>query len=256
MHTRRHAVTVFMLVLWIGGAIAAAAPTDEECMVCHGDPGAAMSTATGKVVSLYLDQAVYGKSKHAEIGCTSCHNDIDELPHPEKLAPVDCSVCHAEAEEYAQSLHGRALASGDKDIGGCMDCHGKHDIRGVDDPLSHTNKHNLPQTCGKCHSDSALVHRHMVSVVQPSQAYVKSTHANAIREGNLDAAVCSACHGAHNILPAHTYAQFARLPPQYRRHVRSLPREGNGGIQAKHPRQGAARGYSRRTHVHGLPRRT
>ena len=83
---------------------------DEECFICHGDPSASVVSEKGETLSLYVDQEAYAHSLHAPLGCTSCHNDIQELPHPVELNPVDCGVCHAEAEQYTQSLHGKAFA--------------------------------------------------------------------------------------------------------------------------------------------------
>ncbi len=65
-----------------------------------------------------------------------------------------------------------------------------------------TNKHNLAQTCGRCHSDAKLVKKHMVSISEPSESYLKGVHAKAIAAGNDKAAVCSDCHGTHEILPS------------------------------------------------------
>ena len=36
----------------------------------------------------------------------------------------------------------------------CIDCHGVHDMRKVDDPESHVIKENLLATCQKCHPDA------------------------------------------------------------------------------------------------------
>lgn len=181
---------------------AAAVPTDEECMVCHNDPNLATELEGGVTQSLYVDENVFSSSVHGPIGCVSCHADIVELPHEAHLKPVHCGECHPEAEAYTQSLHGKALAGGDKDVGGCIDCHGKHDTRPSSDPLSMTNPRNLAQTCGRCHSDANLVKRHMVSISEPSESYLKGVHAKAIAAGNDKAAVCSNCHGAHDILPS------------------------------------------------------
>jgi len=41
---------------------------------------------------------------------------------------------------------------------------------------------------------------HLLSVVSPSDSYLKSVHAEQILKGNLKAATCSNCHGAHDLL--------------------------------------------------------
>ncbi|MBI2422961.1 MAG: cytochrome b/b6 domain-containing protein [Candidatus Hydrogenedentes bacterium] len=188
--------------------------SDEGCFVCHGDPEFATITPTGKVVSLYVDQEMYNETIHAILGCVSCHSDITEMPHAETLKPANCVICHEDAAVYANSVHGKALALGDGDVSGCADCHGVHDIRPSEDVLSHTHALNMPATCGKCHSDPALVERHMISIGSPSDAYMKSVHAKVNQDGTGHAAVCSDCHGSHEILPA-----FDPASPAYGRNI-------------------------------------
>ena len=176
---------------------------DTDCFLCHNEPGATGTGPNGETISLYIDEEVYSYSVHGPIGCVACHVDIEELPHPDDLKPVDCGTCHEESEIYAKSLHGLELTKGDKDVSGCADCHGVHDIRPSSDPLSLTNKRNLQETCGKCHSNPALVKSHMISIADPSHAYLKGVHARALYEdGNENAATCNDCHGTHDIEPS------------------------------------------------------
>lgn len=172
---------------------------DADCMVCHGDPSASATSPDGKVRSLYVNLELFQSTAHGSLSCDTCHADITETPHADKLAPVNCGACHDQAEEYAKSLHGQALARGDGDVHGCVDCHGDHAIRKSDDPLSTTARKNLPETCGKCHSDPGLARRHMLAVTKPSEAYLKSQHAHLTAVGNNEAAVCTDCHGTHDI---------------------------------------------------------
>ncbi|NJL73358.1 MAG: hypothetical protein HC888_18415 [Candidatus Competibacteraceae bacterium] len=174
---------------------------DADCLLCHGDPSAAQTAPDGTTRSLYVNEELFRSTAHGSLTCDSCHADITETPHPAKLEPVNCGVCHVEVDEYATSLHGLALARGDTDIHGCSDCHGDHYARKSDDPLSSTFPRNLANTCGKCHSDPALAKRHLLSVTKPSEAYLKSVHGQALAAGKMEAAVCNDCHGTHNIQP-------------------------------------------------------
>lgn len=173
---------------------------DMECFICHSDPDASRQTPEGEVLSLYIDEELFTSTAHGESGCVSCHYDIEELPHPPDLEPANCSICHVEEEEYFLGVHGTGKNNGDTDVATCVDCHGKHDIRTGSDPLSLMYPLNMPDTCGKCHSDATLVKRHMISLSKPTDAYLHSGHAQAIMEGNMDAAVCNDCHGSHKIL--------------------------------------------------------
>lgn len=182
----------------------AAVDVSEEvslCMECHGDPGAAATYEDGSTRSLYVDLEQYLHSVHGSMDCTMCHGDAGEIPHAEELAAVDCGMCHGEAEEYAESLHAVALSNGDDDAASCDDCHGTHDIRPSADPLSKTHPRNLTRTCGVCHSDREKMKRHLVSVMDPSDAYMKSTHYMLVQQGE-HAASCNDCHGTHDLKPS------------------------------------------------------
>lgn len=197
-----HALAAFSFVFLITGAVAA--QDDSECFMCHSDPDLSKELPDGSVKSLFISDEQYNASVHGQEGCVSCHSDIEELPHPEELQAVDCSTCHDEPEAYAKSPHGKLFAQGDAAITGCSDCHGVHDIRKSLDPLSMTHHRNLPNTCGKCHSDPALVKSHMMSVVNPSDKYLKSVHGRSVAaDDNSTAASCTNCHGSHDLLPSH-----------------------------------------------------
>lgn len=179
----------------------AAEATEEavSCLLCHGDPSSSTTLPDGSVRSLYVDAEVYSHSVHGGMDCSMCHADaVGETPHPANLAPVDCGACHEEAEEYKTSLHAVAIAQKDDDSASCDDCHGTHNIRRSSDPLSMTHPTRLTETCGRCHSDREKMKKHMVSVMQPSDAYLKSTHAKAVAAGK-QAASCNNCHGTHDL---------------------------------------------------------
>ena len=198
LHIRKFLVSATLL---ISSGLAFAAPTDEECLFCHGEANMTGTTADGKSRSLYVNKDEFMASTHQTQGCTSCHADITELPHPATLKRVDCGVCHDQAAVYAQSLHAKALEHGDKDAAGCQDCHGKHNIRSVKDPLSPVYPLNLADTCGKCHSNPAMGDNHMLSMRDPSASYRNSIHGRAMYgKGNIQAANCASCHGSHDLL--------------------------------------------------------
>ena len=76
-----------------------------------------------------------------------------------------------------------------------------HEIVTADDPHSPVNHANIPITCGKCHGQKFL----MESNGESSQAFVsyqQSVHGRAVEKGSTKAAVCTDCHGSHEILAA------------------------------------------------------
>jgi DnaJ-class molecular chaperone len=82
----------------------------------------------------------------------------------------------------------------------CGDCHGSHDIRASADTLSMVNSLQLAFTCGRCHSDPAIVKKHNIPIKDPVAAYSRSIHGRLALKGGDSAATCSSCHGSHKIL--------------------------------------------------------
>lgn len=166
------------------------------CLVCHAKSTLTKRLPTGKVVSLYVNEADYQRSVHAERLCTDCHVDIVELPHEKEIELVNCSRCHyvgtvsppdlKKYAEYRESIHKVALDRGNHRAPACQDCHGYHNILPPTDPDSQINRRNIPQTCGKCH-------------LAIYSDYQEGIHGRLLRAGNSDVPVCTDCHGEHNI---------------------------------------------------------
>ncbi len=103
--------------------------------------------------------------------CTGCHGEHTIFSPKDPKSTVyathvaaQCSKCHGsvaimskfgiETEQvatYKESFHGVASQFGSRTVANCASCHGTHDIRPSDDPLSKVNPRNVPATCGKCH---------------------------------------------------------------------------------------------------------
>lgn len=180
--------------------------SDADCMDCHSDKDLT-TTKDGRTVSLFINIALFKKSKHADNGCISCHEDAgvkgDEHPFP--LAPVNCSNCHEKIGGiYEKSAHGQAVKRGDKLAPRCYDCHTKHDILSPDNKNSSTYPLNIPYTCGRCHHEGSAVSKtHILTKHDIVKNYSMSVHGKGLFEdGLLVTAVCNNCHTAHNIRKA------------------------------------------------------
>ncbi len=182
----------------------AAAQENTDCLGCHGDRSLATSR-NGKSVSLFVDGKKFASSIHASLTCVGCHADLQgkELPHESPLAKVDCGSCHTQQQkEHAASLHGQAIAHGDRLAPRCPDCHGNHDILGVKDPRSAVAPQRVPWVCGKCHQEGSPVQRQRVIHEDHILSnYSESIHGEALlKKGLTVAATCVSCHTAHTIL--------------------------------------------------------
>ena len=186
-------------VVWTAGP-AVAAPSDDDCLTCHGDAG--LKSDQGR--PLYVDSAVFGASIHGEAGiaCVDCHADLkkfEDFPHAAKLKPVDCAACHEEATAAFQgSVHGRPHTGANPITVQCKDCHGAHDVRPAKDALSHTAAINIPDTCLGCHLERVKTKRDQGFAAR----YKESDHYRALAKSGLNlAATCLSCHGGHTVLP-------------------------------------------------------
>ena len=174
----------------------------NSCLECHGDKDFSVTTDSGEELSLFVDETVFKKSIHGELECTDCHTDATGDPHPEKLAKVDCGICHEdETSEYGEGVHGKRYLQGDESAPTCASCHGKHDILSTDNPESRTYPINLPNTCGQCHKSDGVVSERDIDVSKPYERFEKGVHGHALMEGNEAAASCNSCHGSHLLLP-------------------------------------------------------
>ncbi|OFW36549.1 MAG: hypothetical protein A3J28_06935 [Acidobacteria bacterium RIFCSPLOWO2_12_FULL_60_22] len=113
-----------------------------------------------------------------------------------------CAACHSEAAaQYASGVHGQSIQAGRVGAARCQDCHGPtHGIRPVADPASPASPQALPQTCGGCHANVALLRQFQLPLMRPLESYSQSVHARALAEGR-GGANCADCHGAHGIYP-------------------------------------------------------
>lgn len=158
---------------------------DDDCLACHDQ----------------IDPTKFNASIHGRNRCTSCHSDIKEIPHPEKVAKVQCSECHQiESEIYYASDHGVALKAG-APAAACLDCHGNaHELLDYRNHASPVNRMNIPKTCAVCHENEEKMARYALLESMPLKSYTASIHGKALlEEGILSSAVCTDCHGSHDL---------------------------------------------------------
>jgi c(7)-type cytochrome triheme protein len=173
----------------------------RTCAKCHGDPELARrhNIAVGDVYKLYMDsihgRAISRSGLLVAANCSDCHG-THEIKRPSDSAsrvfranvPATCGACHAGVlKEYAQSVHGQAVAAGSKAAPICIDCHSAHEIRRVE---AEAWKLDIIKECGTCHKESLRTYR-------------DTFHGKVTALGFTRVARCSDCHGAHDIYPRH-----------------------------------------------------
>lgn len=204
------------------------AQTNEEnkvtCIICHENQGGRLSAPTGPFPS----------DIHAEKGltCASCHGGDPTSMDPKvamshakgfrgkplrEQVPQFCGRCHSDTTYmhrynpsvqtdqvrlYYTSQHGKLLRQGDRRVATCINCHSVHDIKLVSDPAAPVYPLNIPDTCGKCHSDTEYMegYKDLPGLTQVED-YKSSVHYASLKDGNLSAPTCVTCHGSHGATP-------------------------------------------------------
>lgn len=158
---------------------------NEECFACH----------------TTVDKAQFAKSIHGKHSCTSCHTDVDQIPHEKKPKRVSCANCHRlEQQIYLHSDHGKAVAKGITAAASCKACHGdNHYLLNYRNPASPVHRANINETCAKCHDDAEKMSQYSLTQREPYKSYLSSVHGKAHTQGELFAAVCTDCHGSHDL---------------------------------------------------------
>ena len=203
-----------------------------ECQACHTDiqvyPHPVQKFSTLRDLSRNFVEAckkchtaIYEKTKdsmHAQVAeagnqnapiCTDCHgvHDIQPPDQPRSRVSETCGQCHREIfTTYTNSIHGSALLQEDNpDVPVCTDCHGVHNIQ---DPRTQQFRVESPELCAGCHADENLMEKYGL----PSNVYdlyELSWHGVDVTVYKArwpsiwhNSAVCTDCHGIHDILPA------------------------------------------------------
>lgn len=232
-------------IAWMIGIALLAFPSallaqESGCLTCHTNPE--MKKEATEPVKLFLE----GVHAKAGLNCTACHggpadttdfleahsrkNGFRSRPKPTEI-PALCGSCHDDAakmkslgarpdlptgqgKHFAESVHGGIRPVKDYEEPSCISCHGVHGIRAPSDPQSPVNPRNVPETCNRCHGDFGYMRAFTSARVRIDQLeeYKTSVHGQRLAEGDTKVAVCSSCHGAHDILPAsnpnsHVYAK-------------------------------------------------
>ncbi len=171
-------------------------PNAPVCVDCHGshgitppdEPRARISeTCADCHLSVYTTYrtSVHGEALNEEsnpdvptcVDCHGVHNVVGPRdPNFRNDTIVICGSCHADEERmakygistavfetYLDDFHGRTVnffrrkkENYPSNKATCFDCHGIHNIRSPEDPLSTVYPENLQETCEQCHPDASV----------------------------------------------------------------------------------------------------
>jgi hypothetical protein len=124
----------------------------DDCLGCHSD-----IDEVGD--ELFIDGDKFLPTKHAEMGCVTCHESVtDEHPDDgEAVSNSDCLDCHEElGNEYMATEHAENAT--------CSDCHNPHQVHGIE--AASGPEMNLQ--CSQCHEDVDVMDSHSKWLPQAS----------------------------------------------------------------------------------------
>ncbi|UCG88171.1 MAG: hypothetical protein JSW71_06405 [Gemmatimonadota bacterium] len=118
-------------------------------------------------------------------------------------AMLACGNCHLEEYRlYKDTVHGVAvLQGGNIEPPFCTDCHGWHYVLPAEDERALTNPANIPRTCQNCHGQAEIKRRYGLTK-NVAETFEHSFHSRRGELGSEAVAVCTSCHGWHDIYAA------------------------------------------------------
>jgi len=207
----------------LAGLLDESAHAGFDCVDCHADiEGVPHKDSLASVTcgDCHPEVAeIYSRHGRVQTGtdpdvpdCADCHGRHDILSSGDRRSrtsaenlPATCGECHENIDlttkheilygeaiaAFKSSVHGRAVSGGVLLAASCNDCHSAngsaHKIYGANDSESTINHFNIPHTCGKCHSGV-------------EQEFWEGIHGKLVARGEVDAPVCTNCHGEHGII--------------------------------------------------------
>jgi len=139
------------------------------------------------LTALSLGAVAYAQTPNT---CLDCHAVLDP---PYKVTP----------EQFSQDIHAQKGLT-------CASCHGGDPSEGDQDAMSKQAgfrgkiaRKDVPALCGRCHSDGAYMRQYNPSLRTDQFAqYLTSVHGKLRAKGDEKVAVCTDCHGVHDLRPA------------------------------------------------------
>jgi hypothetical protein len=122
--------------------------------------------------------------------CLDCHNVLDP--------PLQVT-----AEQFARDIHSQKGLN-------CASCHGGNPTKDDQDAMSKESgfrgkieRSQIPALCGSCHSNVAYMRQYNPSLrTDQLSQYKTSVHGKRFAKGDTKVAVCTDCHGVHDLRPA------------------------------------------------------
>ena len=155
--------------------------------------GGRCSALSARCLAWLFSLLAFLPAAHAQVKstCLDCHSALDP---PLQVTP----------EQFAQDIHAQKGLN-------CASCHGGDPTS--EDPqramgraagfLGKIKRTQVPALCARCHSDAAYLRQYNPSLrTDQYSQYLTSVHGKRLARGDAKVAVCTDCHGVHDLRPA------------------------------------------------------
>jgi Cytochrome c3 len=142
-------------------------------------------------VILLLFLSACGGVAHAQTAntCLDCHGALDP--------PLQVTE-----QQFSSDIHSQKGLT-------CPSCHGGDPTKADMDAMSKAAgfrgkilRSQIPALCGRCHSDGAFMRQYNPSLrIDQLSQYKTSVHGKLLAKGDTKVAVCTDCHGVHDLRP-------------------------------------------------------
>ncbi len=138
-------------------------------------------------MNLAIKAKQYAEGIHSDTTCVSCHKDISELPHQQRVKKVACNECHEESVESAEAgTHGKKMS---KKAPECIGCHNVHYGTATSDYSQEFKR----KVCIDCHNATGKKIDQGHDKLYESQKHLTKLKCMICHKGKKD--------GVHYILP-------------------------------------------------------
>ncbi len=197
--------------LLLGATVQAVSIEDDGCLKCHRLRGLSTVTKENVVKDCSINDALYAHSVHRNVGCTECHDRVEQYPHRrENTAPNCANECHIAdpstkrpfsheeiVETWKESVHGRNYDKAPNLYPDCNYCH-VNSILARPESLELLKK-TLGE-CSVCHEGEEWIKDRLSHVAFKGEVPVgKNGFVFKTLKGRRDGwevvELCASCHG-------------------------------------------------------------
>jgi cytochrome b subunit of formate dehydrogenase len=170
-----------------------------DCFSCHDD--------TAKKHGFHNRMLKTPRPNGEDTACVSCHGKHDvaavkasTFPFTSRVQADACGKCHETARDhFTQSAHGRAFAERQPNSPDCLTCHRSAIVPAKNTLPSLQQKLVQTKQCESCHVEKESVANQALRGTKFVTSFDQSVHGSALHNGDVGAANCVDCHGAHEM---------------------------------------------------------